>query len=406
MTSSQTIKSQIQRLSGLKFEPLAFPPALEKRFEIETAANRCARLWLEGLLAIFLFDLFLIADYFGTPDRFWNAVLIRVGVITPIALAINLSMLFRPNRYFRESSIAIAACLVGVSHLYLEHGRDLVTSAYAQFGIVAVILFGNTLMRLRFPYAVSTSALMVIGEIIFLKSDLYLSKQQKILGLCLTLGTVAITVIANYSFCREERLNYLLCLESNVMVGELNRSNEQLRRLAERDALTGLGNRLSFDLQIAKLWKSAQTDRCAMSIIIVDVDHFKVINDTYGHLYGDKVLKRIARLLAESLRRKEDVAARFGGEEFVVLLPETDEDQVLLVAERLRKLVEVAGLPAFDTSMLNTDQLGATVSCGVATGRPDSNDGYQVLLDAADRALYEAKQSGRNRVCSAHHLAI
>ncbi len=135
-----------------------------------------------------------------------------------------------------------------------------------------------------------------------------------------------------------------------------------------------------------------------VSLILIDVDHFKLLNDKFGHLYGDKVLKRVALLLAESLRRSEDFAARFGGEEFVILLPATPGDQALLVAERMRKLVEVAGFPALETPSGVMRNIRATVSCGVACESPIALGDPYFLIDAADKALYLAKAEGRNAV--------
>jgi diguanylate cyclase (GGDEF)-like protein len=399
----ETVTEQIRRFSGLKFQWLTFPPPLEARFEADTSARRCARLWLEGLLAITLFNLFLFADHLGTPTQFWRAVEIRAGIVTPLALAVNVSMLLRPPKLFREASIAFVACLAGLTHLYLESNKSPVASAYAQFGILAVILFANTSMRLRFPYALATSVTMLIGNIVFLRFDMLLERDQKITGLCLTLGTAAITVIANYSFNREERLNYLHHLYDNVTVDDLNRSNERLALIAERDALTGLANRHAFDQKFTHYWREAFIQGTALSIILIDIDHFKQMNDTHGHLYGDKVLKRIARLLLEGLRVKGDFAARFGGEEFVILLPSTVTSGALQVAERTRKLIEVAGLPPIEFPHVLSKNCCATISCGVATAHPLSAEGEQSLLSRADRALYEAKALGRNRVCCAAH---
>jgi diguanylate cyclase (GGDEF)-like protein len=132
------------------------------------------------------------------------------------------------------------------------------------------------------------------------------------------------------------------------------------------------------------------------------VDYFKQLNDRYGHLYGDEVLKRIGSLLQQALRVKDDFAARFGGEEFVILLPGTYETAAIQVAERLRKMVELAGFPALDPAQGPYDQsIRATVSCGVATAYPTTQDKQEWLLEAADRALYQAKSEGRNRVCAA-----
>ncbi|HTH53071.1 MAG TPA: GGDEF domain-containing protein [Edaphobacter sp.] len=386
----------------MRFQWLSFPGELEDRFEEENAERRARRLWMEGLIAIILFDLFLIADFYSAPQDFRQAFVIRMLVVTPVCLLVNASMLHRPKKMFRESSIAIAACLAGLTQLYLEVNRTRVASAYVQMAVLAVVLFTNVVMRLRLPYAAATSLIMLGGDGLFLWYDRMLTSGEKIFGLSLAMGATIVTLIANYSSCREERLNYLLHLRGELLVGDLNRLNEQLLRRSESDALTGLANRHAFEAQYAELWKRAIIGGTSLSVIVVDVDYFKHLNDRYGHLYGDEVLKRIGSLLQQALRVKDDYAARFGGEEFVILLPSTPETAAVQVAERLRKMVELAGFPALDPSQGPYDQsIRATVSCGVATIYPTTRDLPEKLIEAADKALYQAKADGRNRVCKA-----
>jgi len=254
---------------------------------------------------------------------------------------------------------------------------------------------------MRFVYALVTSAVLIAGDLVFLYFDSLLLPQQKIVGLTLALITTAVTLIANYGFNREERLNYLIGLRGELLVKELHHSNERLAGVAERDALTGLANRAGFDVRFLQVWKEALENQTSFSVIMIDVDRFKQTNDNYGHLYGDKVLKRIANLVLEALRKEGDHAARFGGEEFVILLPETEEPAAMLVAERLRRLVEVAGFPPIESVRLTYSSIVATVSCGVATTIPRSMEERHHLVNAADKALYEAKAAGRNRVCCA-----
>jgi diguanylate cyclase (GGDEF)-like protein len=327
-------------------------------------------------------------------------------VITPICLLVNVCMLRRPGKVFRESSIAFAACLAGLSQLYLESHQSPVASAYVQPAVLAVILFTNMVMRLRLPYAIASSVVMLSGDGYFLLQDQMLGRGEKIFGLGLAICITAMTLVANYSACREERVSYLLNLRGELLVGDLNRLNAQLLRRSESDALTGLANRHSFDAQFADLWRKAMVGGTALSVIVVDVDRFKQLNDRYGHLYGDEVLKRIGSLLQQALRVKDDYAARFGGEEFVILLPRTNHAAALQVAERLRKMVELAGFPALDPSQRPYDaSITATVSCGVATTYPTAEDTPERLLEAADKAMYQAKANGRNYVCSAPTIA-
>jgi diguanylate cyclase (GGDEF)-like protein len=243
---------------------------------------------------------------------------------------------------------------------------------------------------------------MLAGDVAFLRVDQMQTHEEEVLGLAMVIAITVLTLVANYNADREERLTYLLSLRDEVLVEDLNRLNAQLLRLSENDALTGLANRHSFDSQFAELWKRALVSGAALSVIVVDVDNFKQLNDRYGHLYGDEVLRRIGSLLQQALRAKDDFAARFGGEEFVILLPATHQAAAVQVAERLCKMVELAGFPPLDaTATPYNAKTSATVSCGVATAYPTPRDVPELLLEAADKAMYKAKANGRNRVACA-----
>ncbi|CAN5422883.1 hypothetical protein BH10ACI4_BH10ACI4_05560 [soil metagenome] len=398
---SSFLTNRIAQLSDLLPRRLTFSCDLEASFEARTGRARAARLQLEGIIAIVMFDLFLFVDYSGPPHLFFRALVVRLGIITPLALTVNILMLQNPVKFLRESSISFVCCLVGLTHLSLESHSTPVSSAYAQTGLLTVLVFANTVMRLRFPYALGVSAVLFAGDLIFLINDQLLSAAEKMLGLGLTLITLATTLIANYSSNREERVQYLMRRESESLVKELNDSNARLAEIADQDSLTGLANRHAFDLKFEELYNASLADRTVLSIVMVDVDHFKVMNDTYGHLYGDKVLKRIANLVAEALRCEGDFAARFGGEEFVILLPTTASKAAILVAERLRNLVEVAGFPPIRAEHNLFHRITATVSCGVASSSPRLPLRRHEILEAADKALYQAKNDGRNQVRSA-----
>jgi diguanylate cyclase (GGDEF)-like protein len=185
-------------------------------------------------------------------------------------------------------------------------------------------------------------------------------------------------------------------LRSEIQSKELSFLNVELQKISYIDNLTGLANRHSYELQFAKLWHEAVEAGSCLSAIVIDIDHFKITNDTRGHLYGDRVLVRVASLLLQSLRCNDDFAARFGGEEFVVLLPGATQEGAMIVAERIRKLVEVAGSPALPEP--GSHPRLSTVSCGVATCWPSDSNCQEDLLDSADKALYMAKSGGRNQV--------
>ncbi|WP_213948271.1 GGDEF domain-containing protein [Luteibacter sp. dw_328] len=166
-----------------------------------------------------------------------------------------------------------------------------------------------------------------------------------------------------------------------------------VERVSLLDELTGIPNRRAFDQALDERTKEAAREQRALSVLMIDIDHFKTFNDTFGHLEGDVALRSVARLLAGTLRRPADFIARYGGEEFVVILPGTDEDGAQVVARRMNRAV-------YDAQLENSNGIDSrvTVSIGVATRAPDHVQG---VVMHADRALYSAKHAGRNRFVAA-----
>lgn len=167
----------------------------------------------------------------------------------------------------------------------------------------------------------------------------------------------------------------------------------RLEQLAAEDALTGLANRRAFDERLDAEWQRGLRSGQSLAIVLLDVDHFKIYNDTYGHPQGDACLRSVAAVLAGVAVRTGDLAARYGGEEFVLVLPGTNAAGASVVAERVRTAIELLAMPHSGSSVAPV----VTVSAGVAvaeTGRTTS----QALVERADEALYRAKERGRNRV--------
>ena len=194
-----------------------------------------------------------------------------------------------------------------------------------------------------------------------------------------------------YRSIQEERSQTNLAKELNK---HLISSNKKLEELSTTDELTKLNNRRSFLEYMDIIWKQSRRLSLPITVLMIDVDYFKKYNDSLGHLEGDQALIAIAQCLKNNVRRETDFVARFGGEEFVCLFPFTKDDEALGLAKTL--VVNVENMKIYHPSGNHSQYL--TISAGMATIVPDDNNSQTQLLNEADKALYTAKNSGRNRV--------
>jgi diguanylate cyclase (GGDEF)-like protein len=184
-------------------------------------------------------------------------------------------------------------------------------------------------------------------------------------------------------------------LRLNTEHDAVSARQELYKHQATHDYLTGLLNRLSFDTELDVIWRQAEHRQQPVALLMIDVDHFKHLNDQHGHRAGDLALQQLSVILSQQVRDR-DIVTRYGGEEFAVLLSNTHLSAALRLGERLRAAVA--------NSQLNTDQgrLKCTISVGVACIQPEPGVNQDLLVTEADRALYIAKRRGRNIVVSNH----
>lgn len=190
---------------------------------------------------------------------------------------------------------------------------------------------------------------------------------------------------------REIEKQHRELIEKNRLLEE---ANHELENLAILDELTQIFNRRYFNLVLEKEIKRHQRSQNPISLIICDVDFFKNYNDTLGHLQGDKCLKELAQIIKECINRPFDSAIRYGGEEFVVILPNTDENGVMTVATRIKERISYSSLPHPESKISPY----VTMSFGITTIIPDNNIQQEELLSRADEALFESKRNGRNKI--------
>lgn len=196
-------------------------------------------------------------------------------------------------------------------------------------------------------------------------------------------------------------LNSALCRVRIEKLLKLRGDMQRLEALSVTDGLTQIRNRRYFDDFLNAEWRRSIREDGNIGLIMIDIDHFKAFNDHYGHLEGDKCLKRVAQCLREQAQRPRDLVARFGGEEFAVVLPSIHFEGMKVVAERIRQAINDMMIPnvASDTCPQ------VTVSMGLAWAEPKAGDSLTTLIEAADEALYAAKSAGRNRFSETVDLA-
>lgn len=382
---------------------MRFPARLEQQFVTDSAARRMRYFLFSGALALVVFNGFLLVDYLMAPDVFWLAVKVRLAWFTPLGL-VGLAVLWfgrdlTPRQmppWVAELVVLASGVLAGACLAHILSASRAPTSQYYHVGLMAVIIYGNIVQRLRFWYAIVFSLAiyaMHIGGIMMVPAF----NPRLIVPIVSLIGaTVIFTLMANYALERDERRQYLLSLRRRNLRQDLGDVQAQLRQLSRLDALTGLYNRRHFQQYLAQTWQRATPDRAPVTIVMVDVDHFKQFNDRYGHPAGDRCLASVAQAMQTTLRQPGDLVARYGGEEFIAVLPGADAHTARQAAERIRSAIAALRIPheASSTAGIVTASVGVA-SCLVRDTLPD-----QALIAAADAALYEAKQAGRNRVAA------
>ncbi|WP_223271713.1 GGDEF domain-containing protein [Colwellia hornerae] len=181
-------------------------------------------------------------------------------------------------------------------------------------------------------------------------------------------------------------------LELNIALQELEEVNKELEEKNTLDELTGLYNRRFYDQKILAEYRRSRRNLTPLSLLVIDIDHFKTVNDNYGHLAGDECLVAVAACIKSCLRRSADISCRYGGEEFCLILPETDSKGAMALAEELRESIASCQV-SYNDIIINL-----TISCGISTYLQQKDVQAEHLFVVADQALYQAKHNGRNQV--------
>ncbi len=340
---------------------------------------------LSGLMAAWLFHVLNAQPYLLAFNNWATADALGVAATLPLALAWTspqMRLLFTRSALPKTLGILLLAFL-GCALIFSVSQYSLI------FLLYPILLLVDSLLAFA-GSSIAVAGLCLIAVFLTTRgwgpfgtawsSDLWIPRD---LALQLYFG---FHVVALFPFS-------VLMMERHRTAEELRRTNARLTLLASLDGLTGIGNRRSFDDRFQTEWDRAIRLRIPLAVAIVDLDNFKQFNDLYGHPEGDRCLRAVAEVLNEEMRRPDDFVARFGGEEFALVLPNTDSSSAAQVSERIRQAV----LDLRITHLGNSWNC-VSVSIGYASVMPLSVDTSLSLLQLADAALYRAKREGRNCV--------
>lgn len=387
-----TVQAQVVALLQRRSLWLSFGGQLEADY-IDDHRQRAIKAYQANSLYILLiYTVMSSGIYFFIPKaEFFQWVMLYSGVGLIVVLASTASHISALDKYFDiyvwwGSFLAIAISIIATTYV-----TDPVTSQLTQAAIIFAVIIIFTLVCMRFSHACYAVVLGgVLGAILtwVVGHTINWGVLHRTYTLSLLLGVY----IAYFSEKRDREL-YLQTLLFKISRDKTEVHANRMEKLSRQDALTGLANRRSFDNAYLQEWNRAARQGYPVSLLMIDIDHFKHYNDKEGHIQGDSCLRKIASIIAAHARRPGDLAVRYGGEEFLLLLPDMEKMKACQQAERLVQAVQMAKIP--QARGLDEEFLG--ISIGVATATPgETMMELSELVLAADDALYEAKHAGRN----------
>lgn len=376
-----------------------------------------------GLVYGFLLSLIVYNSmlFIGLRERSYLYYSIYLGLFAVLNFAYSghgFAWVWPDNPLLQEHIIVLCMLLFGCSSLIFT-SSFLNLAAHAPralrvlqtlvilvvIGIAITLLLGDRISEslLAISFNLLTTISMVVLGLTTLRQRQLAGGYYLSATLCGMLGT-AITILTIWAVLPFTGWTYgaikvgiilqatLLALGLSLKVRQQQREKMLAENLAEHDPLTTLLNRRGFNQQAAALWSTSLRNQRPLSLVMLDLDHFKALNDQFGHDFGDQALQRVAQLL-QATCRAGDLSTRWGGEEFILLLPETTLAEAMALAERLRLAIQAMSLHAGEQRV--------DISCSFGVSERGQHSNLEQLINAVDKQLYAAKQSGRNRVCGA-----
>lgn len=361
------------------FGGLCFSGLLEKEFrEFHTAQSLPRARWSALISLVVVLSIAAFESLAGPTVGLPPGGTVRLFVLCPALALVALAMSVPALRPLYTWIAGGGATVIGLISIYLSQSAALQGAPHVLAGLVIAVLLACLFFGLLFPVAVAVSAVLIAANVLV---GLALQLPVNQLSYITAMMTAAAVIGSIWTYKLEH------ALRTNFLETRL------LNELAERDGLTGLYNRRIFDDFVQRLWRQARRDDVAIEFVFIDIDYFKIYNDLYGHQAGDDCLKKVAACIARCAKRPFDFAARYGGDEFMLVLYGPPDDYARTLPEQIRREVEALALP-HEGSMVAWH---VTLSIGVGFARAGSRRSLAGAIQSADEALYEAKRSGRNR---------
>lgn len=384
--------AEIRSVLDSGFAKLRFPDGLEQEFVATFQAHALAA-FRRNVVYIFLIYILLgLGIYLLVPQEsldIWPYSHGILGLIILVAAVCVYTPQLNPYHQHYTALCSMAGIVLTINAPY--YFSDTTVSQVAQMGIFYAVVVVYTMLGLRFLVATIAALLGGVLALIYayfnnLVVD-WLFFHETYTGANI-LGMVL-------SYISEHRTRTVF-LQSRLLELEKRNSEEladEMELMSRQDPLTGLANRRYFDDVYQREWRRMQRDGVSLSIMFIDIDHFKLYNDFYGHQKGDECIQAVAGILGQQAKRAGDLAARYGGEEFVVVYPQTSADAMESIAERTLTAIRDAAIPHEKSTAADI----VTVSIGLATVIPSKKLQPEQLLKQADAGLYQAKANGRNQ---------
>ena len=372
---------------------LLFPKKIESLFKKSFFDSEKYKNILFILIGLFFFNIFAFMDKLMVNDIYIFAWKLRFFLITPASFISVFVIYFTKRPFVMDFVLTFILILAAASLLFIinKSGSSLVAQYHA--GIFVVCLAGLLIFKISFFYKIFFSLLLIAVHLLFFEFNQNIHYYSKINIITVLFSLIIVSLIAAAERESNYRKAFIFGLLREITTYSLEKKNKFLKKISNRDELTGLSNRRFFKKHITRLITPIGNGLFPIALLYADLDNFKVYNDTYGHLNGDECLKKVAGILKKFTKRKLDLPARFGGEEFLIILPFTGRDEAVLIAEKIRKGVE--DLQIKNKNAPFSDFI--TLSIGISLLNKEGSD-VETAINQADQALYKSKNSGKNTV--------